>query len=731
MIDYETFEIKNIKMSVAKDDTFFIMTFRNGDYWDYPTLKKLKENYIDENKNIVEIGAHIGTSTCFYSKCTNKKVIAYEPQTNIYELLEHNVKQNNLNNVELKKEAIFYKNDKVFMDVLDTHKISDQGFNRGGVSLGVNGEATKCSTLNDLNIDDCGFLHIDAQGAEQHIFYSAMDFIAKHRPIILWENNIVYEKSLVNRVNLDKSIPNAVRTFNIEKALSDLGYNHFDRWAGIDTLSIPNKIQKVEKIEKPIESKSNTAYIDLPANGLGCHILSMLIGNVWCSNNQKYFTYKSLPDVHHNNIGKDYNKNIEELFGFNLMEKPKADSIKIPYNDIYWNTNIEKHHISYLKNLFNKNNKYPKTSIPWIIHIRRNDINKKEHTERYIEYDRYNQIISKIRENYKGKILIVSDGDHKEILTNIVDNNVEIDTKSNSLETFCKMVYCKNLVVGWSSYSFSAGVLNDNNVYKDILENHNHNYYHLIPEYWLSLEEKKDKSVAIVGMCKNVGEYLEVNVFKMIEKISNKFNKVYLYIYTNDNEDNTLTLLEKFKEDKKHLFKDFTLEVESNVTDKNRFDLTILVYGRNKCLEYARQKNVDYMCVIDLDECLYDCDESNLDEMIEYIENNNSVVAISKAQAKNDFYDKFSLRTPKFTQCIHRVKDNKPIWSYELPDKFTKVNSYFGGICFYKMNKIPSEAKYDNKDKKNIYCCEHVAFNEMLEGEHFIFVNNFTTNTKV
>ena len=718
MIDYETFDIHNIKMSIAKDDTFFISTFRNNEYWDWNTLTSLKDKYIDSNKNIVEIGSHCGTSTCFYASSTNKNVYGFEPQKDMFELLEHNIKQNNLNNVVIKKEALFYKNDNVFMDTIDTHKIPNNGFNRGGLSLGVVGESTKCSMLNDLDIDDCGFLHIDSQGAEQHIFYSGLEFIKKHKPVILWENNIKFEKSLVDRVNLDKSIPNYVKTFDIEKALTELGYKHYEKWSGIDTLSIP----------QPQQSQSSTAYVDLPANGLGCHITAMIVASEWCNQNQKYLRYKALPSVHHNKIGKNYNKDIEKLFGFDTMDLATDKCIKIPYQEIYYKIKPTKNSIKYLQNIFNKNNYYYYKDYPehWVIHIRRNDITTKKHAERYISYERYNEIINKIRQKYNGKILILSDGCSKEILTNITDNNIEIDTESSSLQAFCKMVYCRNLVVGWSSFSYAAGVYNNNNVYYDILTNHNHNYYHPILEHWLltdslNIQTTNQSSVAIVGMCKNVEKHLEENVFKMIETMSNAFDKAYLYIYTNDNEDNTLTLLEKFKEKNNNKFSDITIENETGIIYLHRGDLTILVYGRNKCLEYARKKKVNYMAMIDLDDCLKLCKTKNINEMVDLLDKEN-VVAVSKACSRNDFYDKFSYRTDKFNICIHKMKDHRIIWSEILPNKINKVDSYFGGLCIYKMNLIPTEAKYSNVDSNKDYCCEHVAFNEMLKGDKYIYV---------
>jgi len=233
--------------------------------------------------------------------------------------------------------------------------------------------------------------------------------------------------------------------------------------------------------------KLQTAYIDLDANGLGCHVTSILIGYSWCLENNKQFTYKSLPPVHHNTLGSDYNNQIEKLFGFDKLKKFDKNSIQIPYDKIYTEVCPNDDSMKYLKTLFNSENKYNCIEHDWIIHIRRNDIQPNQHKERYIEYAKYNEIIELIRHNYKGEIIILSDGDKNEIQQNLTDKNILIDTNSNSLEAFCKMVYCKNLVIGWSSFSYSAGLYNNNNVYKDILISHSNNYFHQLPNKWKSL----------------------------------------------------------------------------------------------------------------------------------------------------------------------------------------------------------------------------------------------------
>jgi hypothetical protein len=43
--------------------------------------------------------------------------------------------------------------------------------------------------LDDLDLENIGYIHCDAQGAEPFIFSCGKQFIKKHRPIILYEDS--------------------------------------------------------------------------------------------------------------------------------------------------------------------------------------------------------------------------------------------------------------------------------------------------------------------------------------------------------------------------------------------------------------------------------------------------------------------------------------------------------------------------------------------------------------
>ena len=85
------------KISLLKNESIIGGEFRKGNYWDIKSIEMLQQ-YIDPDKNILEIGGHCGTDTIVYASYLNEKskVFVYEPQKNLYNILEKNIKQNNL-----------------------------------------------------------------------------------------------------------------------------------------------------------------------------------------------------------------------------------------------------------------------------------------------------------------------------------------------------------------------------------------------------------------------------------------------------------------------------------------------------------------------------------------------------------------------------------------------------------------------------------------------------------
>ena len=242
-------------ITLFKNEIYIGTAFKMGKYWDEDTLLKLRE-YIPNNRNILEIGGHCGTSSIVYASFLNNysKIYVYEPQRNLYNLLVQNIKQNNLQNKIIPNnlgvfcyEGIGKMND-IDLDggrgvVLKRYNEENElGCNFGGIGLGGNGENINLTTIDNMNLDDIGFIHCDAQGSENFIFSKGIETIKKYRPVILYENNEAYEKYLYD--NVCESYPNFKdeSKFDIKKyCLQELNYSKcIDMFnGGIDSLLIP------------------------------------------------------------------------------------------------------------------------------------------------------------------------------------------------------------------------------------------------------------------------------------------------------------------------------------------------------------------------------------------------------------------------------------------------------------------------------------------------------------
>jgi len=242
-------------ITLFQNELYIGRDFYEGKYWDLENLMALKK-VIDPNRNILEVGGHCGTSTLVYASFISDdcKVYVYEPQKKMFELLVHNISQNNLQNkiIPINKGFFCYeglgKMNDVDLDggmgnVMKRYEEENNLWcNFGGISLGSSGEDISLTTIDSIEIDNLGFIHCDAQGSENFIFSKATKTIAKHRPIIYYEDNFNIAKYLFEKVQ--NSYPQFMEEslFDIRKyCQEELGYTkHEPRFDGKgDSILIP------------------------------------------------------------------------------------------------------------------------------------------------------------------------------------------------------------------------------------------------------------------------------------------------------------------------------------------------------------------------------------------------------------------------------------------------------------------------------------------------------------
>ena len=125
---------------------------------------------LPENALVIDCGAHIGLSILYIKKiCPSAHIIAYEPDAKNFELLQKNVSSHQLQNVELKNEAV-WKED-TFLNFVQDGNMSSKIVQSAGVTA-VKVKAAKLKSIIDRKID---FLKIDIEGAEYVVIRDIAD----------------------------------------------------------------------------------------------------------------------------------------------------------------------------------------------------------------------------------------------------------------------------------------------------------------------------------------------------------------------------------------------------------------------------------------------------------------------------------------------------------------------------------------------------------------------------
>lgn len=251
----ETYNTSYGSITLYKNEVYIGNQFKSGGYWDIDTLLKLRK-FINPNRNILEIGGHCGTSSIVYSSFLNdtQKIHVYEPQRNMYNLLVQNINQNNLQHKIIPNHlGVFCFEGNGQMNCIDLdggggvvekryNEENNLNCNFGGIGLGMDGEHVKLTTIDNMNLDDIGYIHCDAQGSENFIFSKGIETIKKNRPVILYENNVLFGKYLYDSVCNSYPTYKKESLFDIKKyCMEELHYSTvIDKFnGGCDTLLIP------------------------------------------------------------------------------------------------------------------------------------------------------------------------------------------------------------------------------------------------------------------------------------------------------------------------------------------------------------------------------------------------------------------------------------------------------------------------------------------------------------
>ena len=135
----------------------------------------------------LDVGANIGAHTLAMSAIvgTQGRVIAFEPQRPIFQILSANLALNDIRNVEARHAACGAATGRIAVPRID---IAQRG-NFGGVSIGDGVDEVPLDTVDGLALPRCDLIKVDVEGMEAQVVEGARATIARHLPVLYLEND--------------------------------------------------------------------------------------------------------------------------------------------------------------------------------------------------------------------------------------------------------------------------------------------------------------------------------------------------------------------------------------------------------------------------------------------------------------------------------------------------------------------------------------------------------------
>jgi len=159
-----------------------------GDYNLHPfigfSLDETSLNFL-KDRDIIDAGAFTGDTSLPLSKLTNANVYAFEPFDESYELLNKNIKDNDIKNIVPVKKSLgnIEGTRRLYLAGNNVQGItSDADFRKYDTELKVN--ETTIDTFVDENNLNVGFIIVDVEGAELDLLEGAKNTIMTQKPIL-------------------------------------------------------------------------------------------------------------------------------------------------------------------------------------------------------------------------------------------------------------------------------------------------------------------------------------------------------------------------------------------------------------------------------------------------------------------------------------------------------------------------------------------------------------------
>ena len=138
-----------------------------------------------KDKNIIDLGAYIGDNSIPWAMNSTGIIYAIDPSKENTDFIDKMAKHNRVDNVITITKAISDKREVIYYNEIDTTHVSCNTDNGENFFEAV--------TLDSLNLENIGFIHLDVEGFEFRVLNGSINLITKYNPIVVWENHIERE----------------------------------------------------------------------------------------------------------------------------------------------------------------------------------------------------------------------------------------------------------------------------------------------------------------------------------------------------------------------------------------------------------------------------------------------------------------------------------------------------------------------------------------------------------
>jgi FkbM family methyltransferase len=176
-----------------------------AEYGEWSGLEiRLLCSFIGLGSFAVDVGANVGTHTLRFARRVGPagRVLAFEPQRAVFDVLERNIKRNGLSNVAAVHAGVAAAEGEMMVPPVDYRANANIG------SVGLTsitddgpGERVRVLALDSYGLTACHLVKIDAEGMDADVVAGMQDTLERHRPVVSVECNAVADGARVLRAS--------------------------------------------------------------------------------------------------------------------------------------------------------------------------------------------------------------------------------------------------------------------------------------------------------------------------------------------------------------------------------------------------------------------------------------------------------------------------------------------------------------------------------------------------